>query len=133
MPRLVLRPFTDMDRAPFHALSTHRAVVESLGRSPTRVQSDHFVDASARQRDRPPGIRAKSDPSDAQVLADLVRTDRHNPRRCLASGEGVKLLARAHRERYPEPSAPTQIVTWSAIGPMTTFNAQSPNSRRSCH
>ncbi len=44
-PRLVLRPFTDMDRAPFHALNTHRAVVESLGQSPTRAQSDHFVDA----------------------------------------------------------------------------------------
>ncbi len=44
-PRLVLRPFTDMDRAPFHALNTHPAVVESLGQSPTRVQSDHFVDA----------------------------------------------------------------------------------------
>jgi RimJ/RimL family protein N-acetyltransferase len=43
-PRLVLRPFTDMDRAPFHALNTHPAVVESLGRSPTRVQSDHVVD-----------------------------------------------------------------------------------------
>jgi hypothetical protein len=28
MPRLVLRPFTDMDRAPLHALNTHRAVVD---------------------------------------------------------------------------------------------------------
>jgi RimJ/RimL family protein N-acetyltransferase len=33
-PRLVVRPFTDMDRALFHALNTHRAVVESLGQSP---------------------------------------------------------------------------------------------------
>ena len=44
-PRLVLRPFTDMDRAPFHALNTHPLVVESLGQSPTRAQSDGFVDA----------------------------------------------------------------------------------------
>ena len=44
-PRLVLRPFTDMDRQPFHALNTHEAVVESLGQSPTRAQSDRFVDA----------------------------------------------------------------------------------------
>ena len=44
-PRLVLRPFTDMDRAPFYALNTHLLVVESLGTSPTRAESDHLVDA----------------------------------------------------------------------------------------
>jgi RimJ/RimL family protein N-acetyltransferase len=43
-PRLVLRPFTDMDREPFHALNTHPLVVESLGRSPTRAESDRMVD-----------------------------------------------------------------------------------------
>jgi RimJ/RimL family protein N-acetyltransferase len=44
-PRLVLRPFTDMDRAPFHELNTHPLVVESLGQSPTREKSDLLVDA----------------------------------------------------------------------------------------
>ncbi len=44
-PRLVSRPFTDMDRAPFHALNAHPLVVESLGRSPTRAESDRLVDA----------------------------------------------------------------------------------------
>jgi RimJ/RimL family protein N-acetyltransferase len=43
-PRLVLRPFTDMDRAPFFELNTHPLVVESLGSSPTRAQSDQLVD-----------------------------------------------------------------------------------------
>ncbi len=43
-PRLVLRPFTDMDRAPFYELNTHPLVVESLGQSPTRAQSDQLVD-----------------------------------------------------------------------------------------
>jgi RimJ/RimL family protein N-acetyltransferase len=43
-PRLVLRPFTDMDHAPFHALNTHPLVVESLGRSPTRAESDRLVE-----------------------------------------------------------------------------------------
>jgi RimJ/RimL family protein N-acetyltransferase len=43
-PRLVLRPFTHMDRAPFHELNTHPLVVESLGQSPTRAESDHLVD-----------------------------------------------------------------------------------------
>jgi RimJ/RimL family protein N-acetyltransferase len=42
--RLVLRPFTDMDRAPFFALNTHPSVVESLGSSPTRAESDAAVD-----------------------------------------------------------------------------------------
>jgi RimJ/RimL family protein N-acetyltransferase len=40
----VLRPFTDMDRAPFFALNTHPAVVESLGSSPSRSESDELVD-----------------------------------------------------------------------------------------
>jgi RimJ/RimL family protein N-acetyltransferase len=42
--RLVLRPFTDVDRAPFFALNTHPLVVESLGSSPTRDESDRVVD-----------------------------------------------------------------------------------------
>ena len=42
--RLVLRPFTDMDREPFFALNTHPLVVEQLGQSPTRAHSDAVVD-----------------------------------------------------------------------------------------
>ncbi len=42
--RLTLRPFTDVDRAPFAELNTHPLVVESLGSSPTRAQSDAMVD-----------------------------------------------------------------------------------------
>jgi transposase len=44
--------------------------------------------------------RAKSDPGDAKVLADLVRTDRHNHRRVAGDSplaEAVKVLARAHQ------------------------------------
>jgi len=43
---------------------------------------------------------AKSDPGDAKVLADLVRTDRHNHRPVAGDTnlvEGVKLLARVHQ------------------------------------
>jgi RimJ/RimL family protein N-acetyltransferase len=39
----VLRPFTDMDREPFYALNTHPLVVESLGSSPTRAESDAML------------------------------------------------------------------------------------------
>ena len=46
------------------------------------------------------GSGAKSDPGDAKVLADLVRTDRHNHRPVAAAwdlAEAVKVLARAHQ------------------------------------
>jgi len=48
----------------------------------------------------PPHSVAKSDPSDAKLLADLVRTDRHNHRRIAGdsgAAEAIKVLARAHQ------------------------------------
>jgi RimJ/RimL family protein N-acetyltransferase len=42
--RLVLRPFTDVDLTPFFELNTHPLVVESLGSSPTRAESDAMVE-----------------------------------------------------------------------------------------
>jgi transposase len=56
--------------------------------------------ASARYRERHAVSGAKSDPGDAKMLADLVRTDRHNHRPVAGDSElaeGVKLLARAHQ------------------------------------
>jgi transposase len=53
-----------------------------------------------RYRDRHASSGAKSDPGDAKVLADLVRTDRHNHRPVAGDSdlaEGIKLLARAHQ------------------------------------
>ena len=50
--RLVLRPFTDVDRDPFFALNTHPLVVESLGSSPTRAESDAMVERYAEELDR---------------------------------------------------------------------------------
>lgn len=54
----------------------------------------------ARYRDRHSVSGAKSDAGDAKVLADLVRTDRHNHRPVAGDSplaEGVKVLARAHQ------------------------------------
>ena len=54
----------------------------------------------ARYRDRHAVSGAKSDPGDAKVLADLVRTDRHNHRPVVPDSdlaEAVKVLARAHQ------------------------------------
>ena len=43
-PRLVLRPFRDVDRSPFFALNTHPAVVDSLGSAPSRAESDAMIE-----------------------------------------------------------------------------------------
>jgi transposase len=56
--------------------------------------------AVSRYRDRHSTSRAKSDPGDAKVLADLVRTDRHNHRPIAGDSdlaEAIKILARAHK------------------------------------
>ena len=56
--------------------------------------------ASARYRERHAVSGAKSDRGDAKVLADLVRTDRHNHRRLAGDSDladAVKVLARAHQ------------------------------------
>ena len=56
--------------------------------------------AASRYRDRHTVSGAKSDPGDAKMLAELVRTDRHNHRQVAgdtAVAEGVKVLARAHQ------------------------------------
>jgi len=56
--------------------------------------------AVARYRDRHHISGAKSDASDAKLLADLVRTDRHNHRPIAgdsAEAEAIKVLARAHQ------------------------------------
>jgi transposase len=56
--------------------------------------------STSRYRDRHTSSGAKSDPGDAKVLADMVRTDRHNHRPISADTdevEAVKVLARAHQ------------------------------------
>src|ERR1700704_6689569 len=56
--------------------------------------------AAARYRDRHHVSGAKSDASDAKLLADLVRTDRHNHRPIAGdsgAAEAIKVLARAHQ------------------------------------
>jgi hypothetical protein len=71
--------------------------------------------STSRYRDRHCTSGAKSDPGDAKVLADMVRTDRHNHRLVAADSaqvQAVKILARAHettawahRAQHPQPQA----------------------------
>lgn len=56
--------------------------------------------SASRYRERHVTSRAKSDPGDAKVLADLVRTDRQHHRPVAGDSElaeAVKVLARAHQ------------------------------------
>ena len=56
--------------------------------------------AAARYRDRHHVSGAKSDAADAKLLADLVRTDRHNHRQIAGDSpdvEAIKVLARTHQ------------------------------------
>ena len=56
--------------------------------------------SAARYRERHVTSGSKSDPGDAKVLADLVRTDRHNHREAAGdseNAEALKVLARAHQ------------------------------------
>jgi RimJ/RimL family protein N-acetyltransferase len=50
--RLLLRPFSEGDLAPFAALNRHPLVVESLGSSPTRAESDAMVTRFTEEMDR---------------------------------------------------------------------------------
>ena len=56
--------------------------------------------AVSRYRDRHRLGGAKSDRADAKLLADLVRTDRHNHRQVAGdspTADGIKIMARAHQ------------------------------------
>lgn len=73
--------------------------VDALTAAGYQVYAINPVSVS-RYRDRHNLAGAKSDQGDAKVLADLVRTDRHNHRPIAGDSpeaEAVKLLARAHQ------------------------------------
>src|SRR6476469_10443449 len=73
--------------------------VQALGATGYQVFAVNPL-AVARYRDRHQVSGAKSDASDAKLLADLVRTDRHNHRPFAGESpdaEAIKVLARAHQ------------------------------------
>ena len=73
--------------------------VQALGVSGYQVFAVNPL-AVARYRERHQVSGAKSDAGDAKVLADLVRTDRHNHRGLAGDSpeaEAIKVLARAHQ------------------------------------
>ena len=79
--------------------TVHNLVVRALVAAGYSVYEVNPL-ASSRYRDRHHLSGAKSDKGDAKLLADLVRTDRHNHRIYAGSSslsQAIKLLARAHQ------------------------------------
>src|ERR1700730_10562057 len=77
----------------------HGLWVEALAAAGYQVYAINPL-AASRYRERHGVSGAKSDPGDAKVLADLVRTDRHNHRPVAGDSElaeAIKVLARAHQ------------------------------------
>jgi len=81
-------------------IETERGLlVRALVAAGDRVSAPNPL-AVARSRERHAVSGAKSDGADAKVLADLVRTDRHNHRTVRGDSElaeAVRVLARAHQ------------------------------------
>ncbi len=99
--RLVLRPFEDVDRAPFFDLNTHPLVVESLGSSPTRAESDAMIERFTDEMDREGwGLWAVTE-ADAEVGAG-------------AQGPVTPFVGMVglHRVRAELPCAPAIEIGW---------------------
>ncbi len=89
--------------------------------------------AVARYRDRHRLSGAKSDAADAKLLADLVRTDRHNHRPLDGdsdAAEAIKVLARAHQRFDLDPDPPGQYAARGVAGILPGCVAGVPQSRR---
>jgi transposase len=81
-------------------IETDRGVLVQLLRTSGYVLYVINPLAASRYRERHAVSRQKSDPGDAKVLADLVRTDRHNHRQLTGNtdlAEGLQVLTRTHQ------------------------------------
>jgi RimJ/RimL family protein N-acetyltransferase len=88
---LVLRPFTDVDRAPFAELNAHPLVVESLGSSRSRAESDAMVD---------------------HITAEIARDGWGLWAVEVAGGAPFAGMVGLHRVRAELPCAPAVEVEW---------------------
>ena len=97
--RLVLRPFDDMDRAPFFALNTHPLVVESLGSSPTREESDAMIDRYSAEMAREGwGFWAVAEGGDGASFVGMVGLHRVRPE--LPCAPAVEIGWRLHPDTW---------------------------------
>jgi RimJ/RimL family protein N-acetyltransferase len=96
--RLVLRPFIDVDRAPFFALNTHPLVVESLGSSPSRDESDALVERYCEEMAREGWGLWAVEVAGEEPFAGMVGLHRVNP--ALPCAPAVEIGWRLHPEHW---------------------------------
>jgi RimJ/RimL family protein N-acetyltransferase len=95
----VLRPFTEVDQAPFFALNTHPLVVESLGSSPTRAESDAMIERYGAELDREGwGFWAVDVDDGGGRFAGMVGLHRVNP--ALPCAPAVEVGWRLHPDHW---------------------------------
>ena len=88
--------------------------------------------SAARYRDRHHVGGAKSDAGDARLLADLVRTDRHNHRPVAGDSDeaaAVRILARAHQQLIWDRVRQTNRLRSALQGVLPGRTAGLPQSR----
>jgi RimJ/RimL family protein N-acetyltransferase len=95
--RLVLRPFTEVDLAPFFALNTHPQVVEALGSAPTRAESDAMVERYGAELDRE-GWGLWAVDAGAGIFAGMVGLHRVRPE--LPCAPAVEVGWRLHPDHW---------------------------------
>ncbi len=95
--RLVLRPFTEVDLAPFFALNTHPQVVEALGSVPTRAESDAMVERYGAELDRE-GWGLWAVDAGAGIFAGMVGLHRVRPE--LPCAPAVEVGWRLHPDHW---------------------------------
>lgn len=94
----MLRPFTDVDRSPFFALNTHPLVVESLGSSPSRDESDALVERYSQEMAREGWGLWAVEVADAAPFAGMVGLHRVNP--ALPCAPAVEIGWRLHPDHW---------------------------------
>jgi RimJ/RimL family protein N-acetyltransferase len=120
--RLVLRPFTEVDLDPFFALNTHPLVVESLGSSPTRAESDAMVARYGAEMEREGWGLWAVDVADGEagggrdggVFAGMVGLHRVNP--SLPCAPAVEVGWRLHPDHWGHGYASEAALASLAFG-----------------
>ena len=113
--RLILRPFDEMDRAPFHALNTHPLVVESLGSTPTRAESDDMVDRYSAEMAREGwGLWAVAEGGDGAPFVGMVGLHRVRPE--LPCAPAVEIGWRLHPDTWGRGYATEAAAAALAFG-----------------
>jgi RimJ/RimL family protein N-acetyltransferase len=110
----VLRPFTDVDRAPFFELNTHPSVVESLGSSPTRAESDATVDFINQEMEREGWGLWAVEVADGPAFAGMVGL--HGVRAELPCAPAVEVAWRLHPDQWGHGYATEAAAASLAFG-----------------